>query len=138
MLQIYLVRHGQDEDNEKGILNGRRNKPLTKLGVEQARQLALKIEKAGIIFNKVYSSPLQRAYKTAKVITDELGLEKPEKLDNLIERDFGKFSGVLIEKAAIGATLVFVAVDSAGYDYPHWGFERAENSSLDRRGVGPK
>ena len=126
MLQIYLVRPGQDEDNEKGILNGRRNKPLTKLGVERARQLALKIEKAGIIFNKVYSSPLQRAYKTAKVITDELGLEKPEKLDNLIERDFGKFSGVLIEKAAVASrpntlitrTVEYVLEPEGGETFP--------------------
>jgi probable phosphoglycerate mutase len=103
MLRIYLARHGQDEDNEKGVLNGRRNRPLTKLGVKQAKQLALKIERAGIIFDKVYSSPLQRANKTAMVITDELGLEKPEKLDNLIERDFGKFSGILIGKAALAS-----------------------------------
>ena len=40
MLNLYLARHGQDEDNAKGILNGRRDNPLTKLGVNQAKKLA--------------------------------------------------------------------------------------------------
>lgn len=29
MTNIYIVRHGQDQDNEHGILNGHRNMPLT-------------------------------------------------------------------------------------------------------------
>lgn len=93
MLKIYLARHGQDEDNEKGILNGRRDFSLTKKGVEQARELAKKIKKAGIKFDKVYSSPLKRAYKTAEIITEKLGLKKPEILPDLIERDFGIMTG---------------------------------------------
>jgi len=93
MLKIYLARHGQDKDNEKGILNGRRDQPLTELGEQQAGELASKIKKAGIIFDRVYSSPLQRTYKTAEIITASLGLEKPEKLTGLIERDFGIMTG---------------------------------------------
>lgn len=93
MTTIYLARHGQDEDNEAGILNGRRDKPLTKLGLEQASQLAQKIKDSSIKFDKVYSSPLQRAYQTAKTITDYLQTESPEKVDLLIERDFGVMTG---------------------------------------------
>ena len=90
---IYLARHGQDEDNEAGILNGHRDMPLTKLGLEQASQLAQKIKDSGLNFDKVYSSPLQRAYQTAKTITDCLQVEIPEKIDLLIERDFGIMTG---------------------------------------------
>lgn len=93
MITIYLARHGQDEDNEAGILNGRRDMPLTKLGLEQASQLARKIKDFGLDFDKVYSSPLQRAYQTAKTITDYLQTESPEKIDLLIERDFGVMTG---------------------------------------------
>lgn len=78
MTRIYLARHGQDQDNEAGILNGHRDKPLTNIGVEQAGQLARKISEAGIRFDKVYSSPLQRAYETAKIVTDALNLDPPE------------------------------------------------------------
>lgn len=32
-LNLYLARHGQDEDNARSILNGRRDTPLTLLGI---------------------------------------------------------------------------------------------------------
>ena len=93
MTKIYLARHGQDEDNEKGILNGHRDMSLTKIGVEQAKQISEKIKESGIFFDKVYSSPLKRAYQTAKTITDCLEIDDPEKLDLLIERNFGVMTG---------------------------------------------
>ena len=46
MGKIVLVRHGQDEDNAKRILNGRRNAPLTTLGVTQAYDLTDKLRMA--------------------------------------------------------------------------------------------
>jgi broad specificity phosphatase PhoE len=96
MLKIYLARHGQDKDNVNGILNGHRNEPLTELGLEQARTVAKEIKNAGIGFDAVYSSPLQRAYKTAETITETLGIEKPIVDPDLIERDFGVMTGKAI------------------------------------------
>lgn len=101
MLNIYLARHGQDEDNLAGILNGRRDTPLTPIGIEQAQELVSKIKEAKLSFDKVYSSPLVRAYRTAEIITGSLGLEKPEILEDLIEREFGIMTGkshIQIEK----------------------------------------
>lgn len=92
-LKIYLARHGQDLDNLNGILNGQRDQPLTEKGIEQATEVAGKIKDTGIIFEKIYSSPLQRAYKTAEIISDTLNFPKPEKMDLLIERDFGIMTG---------------------------------------------
>jgi uncharacterized phosphatase len=91
--KIYLARHGQDEDNALGILNGQRDMPLTLLGIEQAKILSERIKDFDLHIKKVYSSPLKRAYKTAEAITSVLGIEKPEKLDLLIERDFGVMTG---------------------------------------------
>ena len=93
MLKIYLARHGQDKDNASGILNGQRDEPLSDKGIEQANEVATKTKESGIRFSHVYSSPLQRAYKTAKIITDTLGIQKPEVLGDLIERDFGIMTG---------------------------------------------
>ena len=93
MLKIYLARHGQDVDNASRILNGRRNEPLSDKGIEQANEVAGKIKATGIRFDHVYSSPLQRAYKTAEIITDTLGISKPEVLPDLVERDFGIMTG---------------------------------------------
>lgn len=93
MTKIYLARHGQDKDNEMWILNGHRDMPLTEIGLDQSNQVSLKIKQSGIHFDKVYSSPLQRAFQTAKTITDCLEINSPEKIDLLIERNFGVMSG---------------------------------------------
>jgi probable phosphoglycerate mutase len=93
MLKIYLARHGQDQDNANGILNGRRNEPLTNVGIDQANQVARKIVDAGLHFDFVYSSPLKRAYKTAEIISQALALPVPLPLEDLIERDFGVMTG---------------------------------------------
>eukprot|EP00957_Ditylum_brightwellii_P205692 15344990-Ditylum_brightwellii.AAC.1 len=93
-LKIYLARHGQDEDNAAGILNGRRNQPLTPLGIQQAQTLAQSIQDTHIKFSAVYTSPLQRAHDTALAITNKLSLDKPPiVMEDLVERDFGIMSG---------------------------------------------
>jgi probable phosphoglycerate mutase len=100
-MKIYLTRHGQNEDNLNGILNGHRDLPLTDLGKEQAKNLAEHLKKEGATFDLVLSSPLSRAYQTAEIITDTLGLTKPEKEELLIERNFGVMSGRNVEDVAM-------------------------------------
>ena len=93
MLKIYIARHGQDQDNADGVLNGHRDSSLTVTGLEQATRLADKIQQAGLRFDAVYSSPLRRAFKTAQVVTDKLGLAWPKPMEELIERNFGVMTG---------------------------------------------
>lgn len=93
MLKIYLARHGQDEDNANGLLNGHRDTPLTKIGLGQAYELATKIKESGLKFDHVFASPLKRASETAQIICETLGSPKPEILELLIERSFGKYDG---------------------------------------------
>ena len=95
VLKIYLARHGQDEDNAAGILNGHRNQPLTKLGEEQAHSVAAKIQSQHLQFDKIYASPLQRAFKTAEILASgQQQQQSVEVMDLLIERDFGIMAGV--------------------------------------------
>ncbi len=100
MLRIYLARHGQDEDNAAGILNGRRDTPLTNLGLSQAWTLAHEIMNAGLTFDAVYSSPLQRAYVTAETVTDYLRIAGPVIMPELVERNFGVMTGKLTKDIA--------------------------------------
>lgn len=93
MLKIYLVRHGQNEDNANGILNGHRDRPLTAIGIAQAHEIASKLKDSNIHFDKTYASPLQRAYKTAEIIAEILQLPRAEVMPELIERDFGVMTG---------------------------------------------
>ncbi len=89
-MTIYLARHGQDFDNQQGLLNGRRDRDLTPLGYDQARQLAEKLAGKGI--TRIFCSPLNRARQTAETVADALGIGYLI-LPRLRERDYGKFSG---------------------------------------------
>lgn len=93
MLKIYLARHGQDQDNAMGILNGHRDNPLTDLGISQAHAVADKAKEKNLTFDVIYSSPLQRTFQTASIIGETLRIDNIIKLDELIERDFGVMTG---------------------------------------------
>ena len=69
MIRISFVRHGQTQWNEEGRFQGSKNSDLTKVGVEQGKKLNENFLKKDIKFTKVYSSPLDRALQTAKIIT---------------------------------------------------------------------
>lgn len=97
MTTIYLGRHGQDQDNLRGILNGHRNQPLTDLGRQQAATTAEHIKEQNLSFDCVHSSPLDRSYTTAQIIAEINNLPKPNKLNLLIERDFGVMEGKFVK-----------------------------------------
>ncbi|MDB5176308.1 MAG: putative phosphoglycerate mutase protein [Candidatus Saccharibacteria bacterium] len=88
---VYVVRHGQDEDNAAGLLNGHRDTPLTALGRAQATIIAEKLLGHGIA--AIYSSPLKRAHETASIIANTIGLNEVIIEPDLIEREFGIMTG---------------------------------------------
>jgi broad specificity phosphatase PhoE len=63
MAKIILVRHGQDTDNEAGILNGHRDTTLTELGRDQAKEVATKLLDDSV--EVILHSPLKRTTQTA-------------------------------------------------------------------------
>jgi len=87
---IIFLRHGQAENNTKRILAGRtEGVPLTKTGVEQAERIAKYLKHMDI--SAIYSSPIERASNTAKIVADYNSLNY--KLDDrLIEIEMGKFT----------------------------------------------
>ncbi len=90
MSVLYVVRHGEDEDNAAGRLNGHRPTSLTLRGREQVKRTAAHLR--GKSVHRLYASPLQRAMETAQIIADEVHLPvEPHPL--LIERDFGILTG---------------------------------------------
>lgn len=98
MINIYLARHGQDEDNLNGILNGRRDNPLTEKGIGQAEEAGRKAKELELRFDKVYTSPLKRTRRTAEIIAESTGSPSPEVLNDLVERDFGVMTGKPVSK----------------------------------------
>lgn len=91
-MNIYIVRHGETDWNTKLKLQGRSDIPLNEKGLEQARLTGQGLKQAGIEFDRVYSSPLQRAVKTAELIS---GFDSSQiiKENRIIEFSFGKAEG---------------------------------------------
>ncbi len=67
---IYLVRHGQSEDNVAPVFQST-SSPLSKSGLEQADFVAKRVVK--VSFETLISSPLQRAKQTAEAISSATG-----------------------------------------------------------------
>jgi len=94
MTNIYIARHGQNVDNQNGILNGHRDQPLTDLGRKQAEELGKRIKEKNLLFDVVYSSPLSRAFETAEILCKAFHQTDPIILETLIERNFGSMTGI--------------------------------------------
>jgi broad specificity phosphatase PhoE len=92
---LYYLRHGESEFNRGGRWSGQGNPQLTPVGISQAKQAGFDAKQAGIRFDVIYSSPLDRARQTAELFCQEIDFPIKEiKLDKqLIERSYGKLEG---------------------------------------------
>ena len=85
---IYIIRHGQTELNRRQVLQGRSDAPLNETGIAQAQQMAEAL--VGVVFCRVFSSPLRRAVETARIVAPNV---EPEMDERLIEMDYGPYEG---------------------------------------------
>lgn len=69
---LYLVRHGEQQDAEYGLPDG----PLSPRGVRQARAIAERL--GGVPFSAAFTSPLQRAQETARIMTERMPALEPQ------------------------------------------------------------
>lgn len=90
MTRMLLVRHGQSEWNAQGRWQGRADPPLSELGRLQARHAAARLGSVDVIV----ASPLRRAFDTACIIAEQLGVGPVVAEPDLVERDAGEWSGL--------------------------------------------
>ena len=88
-LNLYLIRHGQTEWSLSGQHTGQTDLPLTPEGETQASQLTRLL--AGIEFNEILISPLQRARRTCEL--SGLG-NNPQIEPDLVEWNYGQYEGL--------------------------------------------
>ena len=98
MTKLILIRHGESEANAKGIFAGQIDPDLEQKGLDQAK-LTAKYIADNYKVDKIYSSDLQRAYKTALCLADVTGIEV-EKNQNLREIFAGDWEGLTFEQLA--------------------------------------
>jgi broad specificity phosphatase PhoE len=98
-MKIYLVRHGEAQDDIDGAYGGVADHPLTPRGEEQAREVGLSLDAQDI--TRIYTSPLRRAATTASIVAEVLGVtDKVRIVDDLRERNsYGVLSGIPKAKA---------------------------------------
>lgn len=89
-IRLYLVRHGETQDNTQMRYLGVRDEPLTENGKRQALQAADALAKLPL--GRIVSSPRRRAADTAAKIGAASRL--PVSLDpRLVEGSFGRWEG---------------------------------------------
>ena len=86
---LYIMRHGQTNMNQARVMQGQSNHPLNDTGREQARTVGRRFKELGISFDLVFSSPLDRAVDTAKLVSGKDPVTDPR----LLEMDYGPYEG---------------------------------------------
>jgi broad specificity phosphatase PhoE len=87
VIELWLVRHGETEWTVSRKHTGSTDIPLTPKGEERAGELAPVL--AGHPFAAVFTSPLQRARRTAEL----MGFPDAVVDDQLVELDYGEYEG---------------------------------------------
>lgn len=90
-MKIYFTRHGETMWNLEHRFQGWKDSELTELGVKRAELLGRRLE--GLKIDKIFTSPIKRAKRTAQLIKGDKDIEVIE-VEGLKEISFGKWEGM--------------------------------------------
>lgn len=116
--KLVLVRHGQSQWNLENRFTGWVDVPLSEKGREEARQAGLSLK--GIKFECAFTSVLQRAQNTLKIILEQIGQNTLpiEKNQALNERHYGALQGLNKKETAAKFGDDQVHIWRRSYDVP--------------------
>ncbi len=103
-MKIYLVRHGETDWNQAGLLQGQTDIALNEQGLEQAREASRRLKE--VPFEIAFCSPLIRAKRTAEIIIDDSNITLTTD-ERLRELNFGPWEGVDIRTIKDAASQPF-------------------------------
>src|SRR6516165_5949180 len=87
---VYVARHGETAWSVTGQHTGLTDLPLTENGERNARQLAERLR--GLAVARVFTSPLQRAFRTCELAGFGAAAERDR---DLVEWNYGEYEGLL-------------------------------------------
>ena len=96
MHELILTRHGQSVGNQRNEFTGWSDLPLTAQGEAEARTAGQILKSHGLTVDAAFTSALQRAATTCKLLLEELGQPTLTPIANaaLNERDYGALTGL--------------------------------------------
>ena len=108
MNKLILLRHGQSQWNLENRFTGWKNVPLTKKGEAEAKKAGELIKTHNINIDRVFSSVLERANRTAEIAIKQAELNNILENNNVImtcseklnERDYGDLVGLNKQETA--------------------------------------
>jgi 2,3-bisphosphoglycerate-dependent phosphoglycerate mutase len=108
MNKLILLRHGQSQWNLENRFTGWKNVPLTEKGEAEAKKAGELIKKHNISIDRVFSSLLERANRTAEITIIHAALNNLLENNKLImtcsqklnERDYGDLVGLNKQETA--------------------------------------
>lgn len=112
MQDIYLIRHGESTMNVEKKFCGWNECDLSELGKVQAKSMAEEIKKLDI--KKIYSSPLKRAFMTARIISDNIITD-----EGLKELNFGDFDSMPFKEVEKKYSDSMCEISSGNFDYTY-------------------
>ena len=126
MNKLVLLRHGQSQWNLENRFTGWKNVSLTEKGINEAKNAGLLLKKNNIKIDKIFSSVLDRANKTAEIAIMASELENLHKDGSLIykkdqrlnERDYGDLVGLNKDETADKFGKEQVQIWRRSYDTP--------------------
>ncbi len=121
--RIHLVRHGETLWNRQLRCQGHTDVPLSDIGRQQATELAQRL--AGLPLAAIYSSDLQRAFETARLIAAPHGLQVTP-LTSLRERNMGRWEGLTVAERQQQSPAIWTRWEAGEKDVPVMGLEPFE------------
>ena len=96
MKKVVLLRHGESIWNKENKFTGWTDVPLTRKGVEQARNAGRILKKESYTFDVAFTNMLKRAIDTLKIVLEELDINNIPVHESwrLNERHYGALQGL--------------------------------------------
>lgn len=123
---VYFIRHGETDLNKRRCLQGKMDIKLNERGIKLAKETAEALK--DIRFDKIISSPLSRAYDTARIVAGERDVEIVFD-ERIREISFGEYEGYSYggyEPAVPDPDFIYFFVAPQKYKVPEGGESFAE------------